>query len=132
MGVFDAAADEEIDHLAWCSRRVKELGSHTSLLNPIFYSLSFSMGATAGLISDRMSLGFVAAIEDQVCKHLESHQEQIPEDDLKSKAIINQMLIDEAKHANAALEAGGIVFPGPVKSGMSLLSKLMTKSTYHL
>ena len=129
---MDEAADEEIDHLAWCSDRVKELDSHTSVLNPIFYGLSFSMGATAGLISDKLSLGFVAAIEDQVCKHLSSHLDQLPENDLKSKAILEQMLIDESHHADVALQAGGIKFPYSVKTGMTIFSKIMTKSTYYL
>lgn len=129
---MEQAADEEIDHLFWCEQRIRELGSHTSVLNPLFYALSFSIGAGAGLISDRISLGFVAATEDQVCKHLDSHLAQIPHKDQKSRSILEQMRVDEEKHANTALNAGGFRFPAPIKAGMSLLSKVMTQSTYRI
>ncbi len=129
---MEQAAQEEIDHLAWCSDRVQELGGQTSLLNPLFYGLSFGLGATAGLISDKVSLGFVAAVEDQVCQHLQSHLEQVPESDNKSRAILDQMIIDEASHAKTALAAGGYRFPRPIKSAMTLASKLMTKTTYYI
>lgn len=127
---MEQAADEEIDHLAWCEQRIRQLGSHTSVLNPIFYGLSFGIGASAGLISDRISLGFVAATEDQVCKHLDDHLGQLPAGDEKSRAILEQMRDDEAQHSTAAIEAGGLRFPAPVKFGMSLVSKVMTKATY--
>lgn len=127
---MEHAADEEIDHLAWCEERTRQLGSHTSVLNPLWYGVSFSMGATAGLISDKVSLGFVSAIEDQVCEHLEEHLLELPEHDSKSRAIVEQMLEDEAQHSHAALEAGGIRFPGPIKKAMSLMSKAMTSSSY--
>ncbi len=126
------AADEEIDHLAWCEQRLRELGSHTSLLNPLFYAGSFAIGAAAGAISDKISLGFVAATEDQVCEHLRSHLQSLPADDDKSRAILQQMLEDEAAHATAAIDAGGKVFPKPVKTAMTLLSTVMTRSTYYL
>ena len=129
---MEHAADEEIDHLAWCEQRIRELGSHPSVLNPLFYGLSFGVGAVAGLVSDRVSLGFVAATEDQVCKHLDEHLEQLPEHDAKSRAILEQMRIDEEQHAESALEAGGYRFPAPVRFGMSLLAKVMTKSTYRI
>ena len=129
---MEAAADEEIDHLAWCDERVQKLGSHTSVLNPLWYGMSFGLGATAGLISDKVSLGFVAAVEDQVCQHLESHLQQLPEQDEKSRAIVKQMLLDEAEHAQTALDAGGLRFPAPIKAGMALVSKFMTKSSYHI
>ena len=129
---MEQAADEEIDHLAWCQERVKQLGSHTSLLNPLWYGLSFGIGATTGLISDKLSLGFVAATEDQVCKHLESHLNQLPPQDDKSRAIVEQMLDDEAKHAGAALDAGGLKFPAPVKGLMTIVSKAMTKTSYRI
>ena len=129
---MEHAADEEIDHLAWCEQRIRQLGSHPSVLNPLFYGLTFGVGAVAGLISDRVSLGFVAATEDQVVKHLDAHLQQIPAQDEKSRAILEQMRIDEQQHATSALEAGGLRFPAPVKLGMSLLSKVMTKSTYRL
>ena len=129
---MEQAAREEVDHLAWCEQRLRQLNSRPSLLNPLFYGLSFGIGATAGLISDRLSLGFVAATEDQVCKHLDEHLHQIPRSDAKSRAILAQMRIDEAEHADHALEAGGLNFPTPIKLGMTLLSKVMTKSTYRL
>jgi len=127
---MEKAADEEVDHLAWCEQRIRQLGSHTSVLNPLFYGLSFGIGASAGLISDRISLGFVAATEDQVCKHLDEHLQQLPTQDEKSRAILEQMREDEAKHSTSALDAGGLRFPAPVKFGMSLVAKVMTKTTY--
>lgn len=129
---MEQAAEEEIDHLVWCEQRIRELGSHTSVLNPLFYGLSFAIGATAGAISDKVSLGFVAATEDQVCKHLDEHLQQIPETDRKSRAILEQMRIDEEEHATSALDAGGYRFPAPIKFGMSLMAKVMTSSTYRI
>lgn len=129
---MEHAAEEEIDHLAWCEQRIRQLGSHTSVLNPLFYGLSFGIGASAGLVSDRISLGFVAATEDQVCKHLDEHLERIPETDQKSRAILLQMREDEARHSTAALDAGGLRFPAPIKFGMSLMAKVMTKTTYRI
>lgn len=129
---MEQAADEEIDHLAWCEQRIRELGSRPSLLNPLFYGLSFGIGATAGLISDRVSLGFVAATEDQVVKHLDQHLDQLPASDARSRAILEQMREDEQQHSTNALEAGGLRFPAPVKLGMGLLAKVMTATTYRL
>ncbi|MCB1666794.1 MAG: 2-polyprenyl-3-methyl-6-methoxy-1,4-benzoquinone monooxygenase [Porticoccaceae bacterium] len=129
---MEQAADEEIDHLAWCEERVKELGEQTSVLNPLWYALSFGIGATTGLISDRLSLGFVSATEDQVCQHLESHLAKLPPEDKKSRAIVEQMLEDEAKHSCAALEAGGLEFPPPAKAFMSLISNAMTRTSYKI
>ena len=129
---MELAAEEEVDHLVWCEQRIRELGSQPSLLNPLFYGLSFAIGATAGAISDKVSLGFVAATEDQVCKHLDDHLQQIPDTDRKSRAILEQMRIDEEEHANSALDAGGFKFPAPIKFGMSLMAKVMTSSTYRI
>lgn len=129
---MEHAAEEEIDHLAWCEQRIRQLGSHPSVLNPLFYGLSFGIGAAAGLISDKVSLGFVAATEHQVCKHLDEHLEQLPAEDEKSRAILEQMRIDEEHHAESALDAGVFRFPAPVRFGMSLLAKVMTKSTYRI
>ncbi len=126
------AAEEEIDHLVWCEKRLENLNSRPSLLNPIWYSLSFGIGATAGLISDKVSLGFVAATEEQVCKHLSHHLKSLPETDLESKAIVEQMLIDEERHGHMALQAGGYNFPAPIKSGMSAMSKVMTELAYRI
>src|SRR5574344_2307026 len=100
---MEQAADEEIDHLAWCEQRIRELGGRPSLLNPLFYGLSFGIGATAGALSDRISLGFVAATEDQVVKHLDQHLAELPTGDARSQAILEQMREDELQHATAAL-----------------------------
>jgi len=126
------AAAEEIDHLAWCEQRLKELDSQPSMLNPAWYALSFGLGAAAGLISDRVSLGFVAATEDQVCRHLDSHLERLPEQDHRSREIVSQMRADEARHAEAARRAGGIEFPAPVKTLMGATASLMTASSYRI
>lgn len=129
---MEQAADEEIDHLAWCEERLKDLGSHTSVLNPLWYGLSFGIGAGAGLVSDKISLGFVAATEEQVCKHLEAHLQSLPDGDGKSRAVVEQMLEDEARHAHTALDAGGTRFPGPIKAFMTLVSKAMTETSYRV
>ncbi len=129
---MEEAAAEEVDHLVWCEDRLNQLGSHTSILNPAFYGLSFGIGALAGAISDKVSLGFVAETERQVCKHLTEHMTSLPSKDDKSKAILLQMLDDEARHANAALDAGGYEFPLPVRAVMTGLSKVMTKSVYKI
>lgn len=131
-GEMERAADEEIDHLAWCQQRLAELDSSPSLLNPLWYSLSFGLGAAAGALSDRISLGFVAATEEQVCKHLESHLRQLPAGDRKSRAVVEKMLEDEAQHGHQALAAGGARFPAPVKGLMTLVSKAMTSASYRI
>lgn len=126
------AAQEEEDHLHWCQSRIQELNSHTSYLNPLWYGASFAIGAGAGLISDKVSLGFVAATEQQVCKHLESHLKKLPVQDSKSRVVVEQMLEDEARHAHTALEAGGLRFPAPVKAVMTVTSKAMTVASYYI
>jgi ubiquinone biosynthesis monooxygenase Coq7 len=129
---MEQAAQEEIDHLAWCKERLDELNSHTSYLNPLWYGLSFSIGAVAGLVGDKWSLGFVAATEEQVCKHLDHHLQQLPAEDEKSYAILDAMREDEAKHATTALDAGGIKFTPTTKKIMSAVAKVMTKTTYYI
>jgi len=124
------AAQEENDHLAWCERRIKELGSHTSYFNPAWYFGSVSIGALAGIAGDKWSLGFVAETERQVVRHLNEHLDSISENDVKSRAILEQMKIDEGHHATVALEAGGAELPDAVKSLMTLTSKVMTKTAY--
>ena len=126
------AAQEEQDHLAWCEDRLKELDSHTSLLNPVWYSLSFGMGALAGLAGDRYSLGFVAETERQVSLHLEQHIRELPSQDQRSFKILQQMNIDELQHRDTALEAGGVDLPLPVRISMTAISKLMTKTSYFI
>jgi ubiquinone biosynthesis monooxygenase Coq7 len=129
---MQASAKEEEDHLAWCEERLSQLGSRPSYLNPLFYGLSFGMGAIAGAAGDKWSLGFVAATEDQVCQHLRDHLQQLPEDDLQTRAILEQMLADEEHHGEKALEHGGVAFNSPSKRLMTGLSKLMTKTTYRI
>lgn len=129
---MERAAAEEVDHLVWCQERIDALGSHTSYLNPLWYGLSFAIGAGAGLVSDKVSLGFVAATEDQVCKHLQKHLEELPTQDEKSRVVVAQMLSDEARHADMALSAGGYNFPAPVKGFMTLISKAMTATSYRI
>lgn len=126
------SALEEEDHLAWCEQRLEQLDSQPSYLNPLWYGLSFSIGALAGAAGDRVSLGFVAATEEQVCAHLKDHYAQLPKHDEKSRSILEQMIEDEGRHAEHALDEGGLRFPGVVKNGMSLMSKLMTATTYRV
>ena len=126
------AAREEEDHLAWCAERLQELDSRPSHLNPAWYGISFLLGATAGAIGDKWSLGFVAATEERVCSHLREHLRKLPLDDRKSQLILQQMLEDEERHGANALAAGGADFPAPVKEAMSLLSQLMTRSSYYI
>ncbi|MCI0504510.1 MAG: 2-polyprenyl-3-methyl-6-methoxy-1,4-benzoquinone monooxygenase [Gammaproteobacteria bacterium] len=127
---MDAAAQEEVDHLAWCKTRTEELGAHTSLLDPVWYIGSAAIGAVAGLAGDKWSLGFVTETERQVVKHLERHLEQLPQHDEKSRAILEQMKTDEQHHATTALEAGAAELPAPIKKAMTLASKVMTKTAY--
>ena len=126
------AALEEQDHLAWCEDRLKELDSHTSLLNPVWYSLSFGMGAIAGIAGDKYSLGFVAETERQVSLHLQDHIQQLPPEDQRSLKILQQMNEDELHHRDTALKAGGVELPAPVRITMTAISKLMTKTSYFI
>ncbi len=126
------AADEESDHLAWCAQRLDELGSKPSVLNPLFYAASYVMGAVTGLLGDKVSLGFVEATEDQVCQHLESHLDSLPESDERSREIVRRMHEDEARHGADALQSGGKEFSEPIKRTMTLISKVMTETTYRV
>ncbi|MEH6569116.1 MAG: 2-polyprenyl-3-methyl-6-methoxy-1,4-benzoquinone monooxygenase [Halioglobus sp.] len=126
------AAQEEIDHLLWCEERLEQLDSHTSRLNPAWYGLSFALGAAAGALGDKWSLGFVAATEERVCGHLKDHLKELPEEDRKSQLILQQMLEDEQRHGENALEAGGADLPRPVKDTMTAVSQVMTRSSYWL
>ena len=129
---MERAAMEENDHLAWCENRLNELGSHKSLLNPLWYGGSLAIGALAGLAGDKWSLGFVTETENQVVRHLDSHLKQLSEKDNKSRAILEQMKEDEGHHATAALHAGGAELPKPIKQLMGLTSRIMTKTAYRL
>lgn len=127
---MEESAREEEDHLAWCEGRIAELGETPSRLNPLFYALSFTMGAAAGLAGDRWSLGFVAETENQVVGHLDAHLDRIPPADEQSRRIIAQMREDERKHADTAEQAGGAQLPPPIRSAMTMMSKIMTFTTY--
>ena len=129
-GQMERAADEENDHLAWCQQRIDELGSHTSLLNPVFYAGSFAVGALAGAAGDKWSLGFVAETEKQVVEHLDGHLQRLPGKDARSRAVLRQMKRDEGRHATTALEAGGARLPLPIRLAMKATSKIMTRTSY--
>ena len=129
---MELAAKEEEDHLAWCETRLNELQSHTSILNPLWYTLSFSIGATAGLAGDKWSLGFVEETEIQVCKHLSEHIQKLPKHDKRSLHILTQMHEDEAKHAKMAKRAGAAQLPRLVKKTMAFISKAMTATSYKI
>jgi ubiquinone biosynthesis monooxygenase Coq7 len=124
------AADEEFDHLAWCEERIHELGEDVSKLSPFWYAGAFAIGAASGILGDRWSLGFIAETEKQVCAHLDSHLEALPEEDAKSRAIVEQMRDEEEEHGDHAIEAGAAELPAPVKRLMQLTAKVMTKTAY--
>jgi 3-demethoxyubiquinol 3-hydroxylase len=125
----DAAA-EEIDHLAWCEQRLKELKGRTSVLNPLWYVSSFAIGAIAGALGDEASLGFIAETEKQVESHLRGHLERLDPKDSRSRAILEQMTHDEMKHGAKAASMGGKPLPYPVALAMRATSRLMTKGSY--
>jgi len=127
---LEQAAAEETDHLAWTEQRIAELGSRVSVLNPLFYAGSFALGAIAGIAGDKWNLGFLAETERQVESHLDSHLGRLPDADAKSRAIVDQMKADEARHARTAVEHGGVELPQPLKQAMKLGSKLMTETTF--
>jgi ubiquinone biosynthesis monooxygenase Coq7 len=127
---MERAAEEENDHLEWCEQRIKALGGRTSYLNPFWYLGSFAIGAMAGAIGDKWSLGFVAETEKQVIEHLQDHLERLPAQDEKSRAVLEQMAIDEAQHGAMAKAAGGAELPAPVRRLMRLTSQVMTGTSY--
>ncbi|MFO1504988.1 MAG: 2-polyprenyl-3-methyl-6-methoxy-1,4-benzoquinone monooxygenase [Steroidobacteraceae bacterium] len=124
--MLDQAAREETDHLAWCEQRLKELDDRPSRLDPLWYAGSFAIGAVAGLMGDRTSLGFVSETERQVERHLDGHLEQIPPSDTRSRAIIEQMRDDEITHGRLAREHGGAELPRPVRELMRATARVMT------
>jgi len=127
---MERSAREENDHLRWCETRIDELGDRKSLLNPLWYAGSFTIGALAGLAGDQWSLGFVVETERQVENHLDEHLAEIPMTDRKTRAVLDEMKADEIHHAEVAKAAGGAPLPGPVKLAMRLTSKVMTRSVY--
>lgn len=124
------AAQEETEHLAWTSRRVHELGGHLSLLNPLWYSGSLALGAFAGMLGDKWNLGFLAETERQVGGHLQSHLASLPPQDEKSRAVVQQMYVDETLHSEMAKQMGGAELPFPVRLAMRTTSKVLTHTAY--
>lgn len=129
---LQAASDEETEHLAWCERRLEALGSHKSLLNPLWYAGSFTLGAIAGALGDKWNLGFLAETERQVEGHLNGHLDTLPAQDAKSRAVVEQMKADEVKHAETAVAHGGVPLPLPVKLAMQTTSKILTHTAYRI
>ena len=129
---LEHAAEEETEHLAWTSQRISELGGRTSLLNPLWYVGALGMGVAAGLAGDKWNLGFLAETERQVEAHLASHLERVPAEDLRSRAILDQMKTDEAAHATTAVSLGAAELPAPIKTAMKLASKVMTTLAYRI
>jgi ubiquinone biosynthesis monooxygenase Coq7 len=129
---FQKAGEEEVDHLAWTADRLQELGSRTSLLNPLWYAGSFALGAVAAKLGDPISLGFVVETERQVEAHLDRHLDELPPNDLRSRAIVTQMRDDEVAHAEAAAQLGASELPLPVKKVMEAMAKVMTTAAYRI
>lgn len=123
------AADEERAHLNWCEQRLDELEGSTSVLGPLFYTASASLGLVTGLLGDRISLGFIEATEDQVVAHLDRHLAEIPPPDVRSKEILAAIRSDELAHGERALEAGGVKYPDAIRQFMTFASKVMTETT---
>ncbi|MCD0504542.1 2-polyprenyl-3-methyl-6-methoxy-1,4-benzoquinone monooxygenase [Bordetella petrii] len=126
------AATEEVDHLAWCARRLEELGSRPSLLNPLWYAGSFALGALASRAGTARNLGFMAETERQVEAHLDSHLHKLPDTDERSRQIVRKMKDDEAQHRDSAERAGGVPLPAPVRGAMRAMSRIMTSTAYWL
>ncbi|MBT0964069.1 2-polyprenyl-3-methyl-6-methoxy-1,4-benzoquinone monooxygenase [Denitromonas iodatirespirans] len=124
------AADEETEHLAWTERRIVELGGRKSLLNPLWYGGALTIGVLAGRFGEAWNLGFLAETERQVESHLTSHLSRLPGEDLKSRAIVQQMVEDERAHADKALELGGVPLPSMVRAAMRGASRVMTTTAY--
>jgi ubiquinone biosynthesis monooxygenase Coq7 len=127
---LEQAAVEETDHLAWTAQRIEELGGRASVLNPLWYAGSFALGAAAGFLGDKWNLGFLAETERQVEGHLEGHLDRLPAQDEKSRAIVNEMKVDEARHARTAVDHGAAELPEPVTLAMKLGSRVMTRTAY--
>lgn len=124
------AADEEQAHLQWCQQRLAELGERPSKLDPLWYAGSYAIGAVAGLAGDKWSLGFVEETEKQVAEHLGRHLDKLPQKDLKSRAIVEEMKQDEERHGREAAQAGAQALPKPVQELMRAAAKIMTRSAY--
>ena len=132
LSTRESAALEELDHLSWCNKRLDELNERPSYLSPLWYGLSFGMGAIAGAAGDKWSLGFVHETEHQVVIHLEDHLNKLSASDAKTIAILEQMKLDEANHSEEALSSGAEILPDGIKSLMSVIAKVMTKTSYYI
>ena len=128
--ILEHAAREERDHLAWCASRVEELGGKTSLLSPLFYAGAWTMGVVSGLAGDKWSMGFLVETERQVEAHLDQHLASLPATDHRTRAIIEQMRLDEIEHGNSGEAAGAMPLPAPLKAVMRATSRVMTTTTY--
>lgn len=129
---LERASREEEDHLAWTAQRVEELGSRTSLLNPLWYAGAYAIGTAAALLGDAKSMGFVSETERQVETHLNGHLDKLPPQDDKSRAIVRQMRDDEIEHGQAARDMGGVDLPFPVRLAMQAASRVMTTTAYYI
>ncbi|NVD70327.1 2-polyprenyl-3-methyl-6-methoxy-1,4-benzoquinone monooxygenase [Duganella sp. BJB488] len=129
---FEQAGREEEDHLAWTAQRLGELNSHISVLNPLFYAGAYALGTVAAVLGDARSLGFVVETERQVEAHLASHLDKLPPQDAKSRAIVEQMRIDEIEHGAAAQALGASQTPAPVQAVMAVMGKIMTSTAYYI
>ena len=129
---LEQAAREEQDHLAWSAERIRELGGRPSLLNPLWYAGAFAMGAAAGALGDKWNLAFLAETERQVEEHLSGHLESLPQDDQRTRAVVEAMRADEARHRASAVELGAAELPEPVRRAMRLASKVMTTVAYRV
>jgi len=127
---LEHAGAEERDHLAWCAERLRELDSGPSLLSPLWYAGSFTLGVASGLAGDRWSMGFLVETERQVEKHIDGHLDRLPADDTRSRAILEQMREDEIGHANTGSALGAADLPPPIKGAMRLMAKVMTETAY--
>ena len=126
------AADDELDHLAWCEDRLAELGSGPSVLRPVWYVGSFAIGAASGILGDKWSLGFIEETERQVADHLTGHLDRLPAGDTKSRAIVEQMRDEEEEHGANANKAGAASLPEPVRGLMRGVAKIMTGTAYYI
>ena len=129
---FERAGRDEEDHLAWTGERLAQLGSRPSLLNGLWHGGAYALGTAAACFGDARSLGFVVETERQVEAHLASHLLTLPQQDAKSRAIVEQMRSDEAEHGAAAQQLGAAATPAPVKAIMTLMSKVMTGTAYYI
>ena len=126
------AAKEEFDHLAWCEQRIEELGEQPSRLSPVWYAGAFAIGAASGALGDKWSLGFIAETEQQVVEHLTTHLDGLPENDLRSRAIVTTMRDEEEEHGDNARAAGAAELPEGIRQLMRMTARVMTTTAYRI